>query len=153
MRAHTLLGRNKLKCIIFINMLLKDISCWTHSLTQMAIFGTAQEDLTLGEMYKIYNGLVQCPIKTKLVPTPHPTHPPIPRQRRTHCQQLGLITTRTQYQGSSLLPCTIRDSTLHWCSRGNDCWHFCVTCLPLTSQLVFVFKEREREWTWDSATI
>ena len=33
-----------------------------------------------GVMYKIYNGLVQCPIiKTKLVPPP-------PHQRRTHCQ-------------------------------------------------------------------
>ena len=42
----------------------------------------------LGVMYKIYNGLVQCPIiKTKLVPPP-------PHQRRTHCQQLSLITTR-----------------------------------------------------------
>ena len=57
----------------------------------------------LGVMYKIYNGLVQCPIiKTKLVPSP-------PRQRRTHCQQLSLITTRTQYRDDSFLPRTIRD--------------------------------------------
>ena len=56
----------------------------------------------LGMMYKIYNGLVQCPIiKTKLVPPP-------PCQRRTHCQQLSLITPRTQYRGDSFLPRTSR---------------------------------------------
>ena len=61
-------------------------------------------------MYKIYSGLVECPIiKTQLVP------PPL-RQRRTHCQQLSLITTRTQYQGGSFLPCTIRD----WNSLSID---------------------------------
>ena len=64
----------------------------------------------LGLMYKIYSGLVQCPIiKTQLVP------PPL-RQRRTHCQQLSLITTRTQYGGGSFLPRTIRD----WNSLSID---------------------------------
>ena len=61
-------------------------------------------------MFKIYNGLVQCPIiKTKLVPPP-------PRQRHTHSQQLSLITTRTQYRGGSFLPRTIRD----WNSLSID---------------------------------
>ena len=65
-------------------------------------------------MYKIYNGLVHCPIiKTKLV---QPQPPPHPRQRRTHCQQLSLITTRTQYRGGSFLPRTIRD----WNSLSKD---------------------------------
>ena len=64
----------------------------------------------LGVMSKIYSGLVQCPIiKTKLATPP-------PCQRRTHCQQLSLITTRTQYQGGSFLPCTIRD----WNSLSID---------------------------------
>ena len=45
----------------------------------------------LGVMFKICNGLVQCPIiKTKLFPPPT-------RQCRTHCQQLSLITTKTQF--------------------------------------------------------
>ena len=64
----------------------------------------------LGVMYKIYSGLVRHPIiKTKLVPPP-------PCQRCTHCQQLSLITTTTQYQGGSFLPCTIRD----WNSLSID---------------------------------
>ena len=64
----------------------------------------------LGVMYKIYNGLVHCPIiKTKRVPLP-------PCQRCTHCQQLSLITTRTQYRGGSFLPRTIRD----WNSLSKD---------------------------------
>ena len=64
----------------------------------------------LGMMHKIYSGLVQCPIiKTKLVP-------PCPRQHRTHCQQLSLITTRTQYRDRSFLPHTIRD----WNSLSID---------------------------------
>ena len=68
----------------------------------------------LGVMFKICNGLVQCPIiKTKLVPPP-PHH--TLRQRRTHCQQLSLITTRTQYRGGSFLPRTIRD----WNSLSID---------------------------------
>ena len=37
-------------------------------------------------------------------------------QRRTHCQQLSLITTRTLYRGSSFLPRTIRD----WNSLSTD---------------------------------
>ena len=64
----------------------------------------------LGVMSKIYNGLVHCPIiKTKLVPLP-------PCQRCTHCQQLSLITTRTQYRSGSFLPRTIRD----WNSLPKD---------------------------------
>ena len=64
----------------------------------------------LGMMYKIYNGLVQCPIiKTKLVPPP-------PRQRHTHCQQLSLITPRTQYRGDSFLPALVGD----WNSLSKD---------------------------------
>ena len=93
-------------------------------------------------MYKIYSGLVQCPIdKTKLVPPP-------PRQRHTHCQQLNLITTRTQYWGGSFLPRTIRDWNILSTDRGNDCWHFCVTCLPLalTSQL-FVYLKKKNFFT------
>ena len=48
--------------------------------------------------------------------------------------------------------------TLHWCSRGDDCWHF-LCHVPPTDQsispLVFGFCCccSTREWTWDSATI
>ena len=63
-----------------------------------------------------------------------------------HCQQLSLTTTRTQYRGGSFLPRTIRDwNSLQECSRGDDCWHFCVTRLPLTSQLGFFVLEKELE--------
>ena len=64
-----------------------------------------------------------------------------------HCQQLSLTTTRTRYRGGSFLPRTIRDwNSLQECSRGDDCWHFCVTCLPLTSQLVVCYVlEKEFE--------
>ena len=56
-------------------------------------------------LYKIQSGLAHCPtLKAKLVPLPS-------RQRRTHDKQLTLLTTRTQYRGSSrsFLPKTIRD--------------------------------------------
>ena len=98
----------------------------------------------LGVMYKIYNALVQCHIiKTKLVPPP-------PRQRRTHCQQLGLITTRTQYRGGSFLPRTIRD----WNSLSIDDVEATTVTLSChvpptdqsTSSLVgFFFLERDTE--------
>ena len=89
-----------------------------------------RETSRLGVVYKTYSGPVQCPIiKTKLVPPP-------PRQRRTLCQQLSLITTvqrrflfTPHHQGLEL--------SLQGCSRGDDCRHFCVTRLPLTSQLFF----------------
>ena len=69
-----------------------------------------RKTLHLGVMYKICNGLVQCPIiKTKLATPP-------PCQRRTHCQQLSLVTTRMQYRGGSFLPRTIRD----WNSLSID---------------------------------
>ena len=46
-------------------------------------------------LYKIQSGLAHCPtLKAKLVPLPS-------RQRRTHDKQLTLLTTRTQYRGSS----------------------------------------------------
>ena len=54
----------------------------------------------------------------------------------------SLITTRTEYRAGSFLPCTIRDwnslCIIQGCSRGNDCRYFCVTHLPLTSQLVLL---------------
>ena len=54
-------------------------------------------------LYKIQGGLAHCPtLKAKLVPLPS-------RQRCTHDKQLTLLTTRTQYRGSSFLPKTIRD--------------------------------------------
>ena len=54
-------------------------------------------------LYKIQSGLAHCPtLKAKLVPLPS-------RQPRTHDKQLTLLTTRTQYRGSSFLPKTIRD--------------------------------------------
>ena len=57
----------------------------------------------LAALHKIQTGLIECPIiKNKL--TPKTT-----RQRRTHGQQLSLITTRTQYRGSSFLPQTVKD--------------------------------------------
>ena len=57
-------------------------------------------------LYKIQSGLAHCPtLKSKLVPLP-------PRQWHTHNKQLTLLTTRTQYRGSSFLPKTIRDWNL-----------------------------------------
>ena len=54
-------------------------------------------------LYKIQSGLAHCPtLKAKLVPLPS-------RQRLTHDKQLTLLTTRTQYRGSSFLPKTIKD--------------------------------------------
>ena len=54
-------------------------------------------------LYKIQSGLAHCPtLKAELVPLPS-------RQRRTPDKQLTLLTTRTQYRGSSFLPKTIRD--------------------------------------------
>ena len=54
-------------------------------------------------LYKIQSGLAHCPtLKAKLVPLPS-------HQRRTHDKQLTLLTTRTQYRGSSFLPKTTRD--------------------------------------------
>ena len=54
-------------------------------------------------LYKIQSGLAHCPtLKAKLVPLPS-------RQRHTHDKQRILLTTRTQYRGSSFLPKTIRD--------------------------------------------
>ena len=57
----------------------------------------------LSMLNKILNGLAYCPtLKSKLVPLPS-------RQRCTHDSQFTLLTTRTQYRGSSFLPKTIRD--------------------------------------------
>ena len=54
-------------------------------------------------LYKIQSGLAHCPtLEAKLVPL-------LSRQPRTHDKQLTLLTTRTQYRGSSFLPKTIRD--------------------------------------------
>ena len=57
-------------------------------------------------LYKIQSGLAHCPsLKAKPVPLPS-------RQRHTHDKQFTLLTTRTQYRGSSFLPKTIRDWNL-----------------------------------------
>ena len=57
-------------------------------------------------LYKIQSGLAHCPtLKAKLVPLPS-------HQRCTHDKQLTLLTTRTQYRGSSFLPKAIRDWNL-----------------------------------------
>ena len=57
-------------------------------------------------LYKIQSGLAHCPtLKAKLVPLPS-------CQRLAHDKQLTLLTTRTQYRGSSFLPKTIRDWNL-----------------------------------------
>ena len=54
-------------------------------------------------LYKIQSGLAHCPtLKAKLAPLPS-------CQRCTHDKQLTLLTTRTQYRGSSFLPKTNRD--------------------------------------------
>ena len=54
-------------------------------------------------LYKIQSGLAHCPtLKAKLVPLPS-------CQRLAHDKQLTLLTTRTQYRGSSFLPKTIKD--------------------------------------------
>ncbi len=59
--------------------------------------------MRLSMLYKIHNGIVQSPsLRGKLVPAPL-------RQRRGHDQQFRLITSRTQYRGSSFLPRTVRD--------------------------------------------
>ena len=53
-------------------------------------------------LYIIQSGLAHCPtLKAKLVPLPS-------RQQHTHDKQRILLTTRTQYRGSSFLPKTIR---------------------------------------------
>ena len=102
----------------------------------MAVFGTAQPgrlpQARLGGRYNRSSELQW----TSPVPHQDQISPATPRQRRTYCQQLGLITTRTQYRGDSFSPRTIRD----WNSLSvyqvdavetTDCSHFCVTCLPL----------------------
>jgi hypothetical protein len=57
----------------------------------------------LSMLTKISTGLVHCPsLKAKLIPLPS-------RQRRGHNHQFQLITSRTQYRGSSFLPRTIKE--------------------------------------------
>ena len=71
----------------------------------------AQEDFTP-------RGNVQNLQWTSPVPHQHDQTSPttILQDRCSHCQQLSLITTRTQYRGGSFLPCTIRD----WNSLSKD---------------------------------
>ena len=81
-----------------------------RSLTACMIIETTLEQrcqtCRLLMLYKIQSGLAHCPtLKAKLVPLPS-------CQWCTHDKQLTLLTTRTQYRGSSFLPKTIRDWNL-----------------------------------------
>ena len=68
-------------------------------------------------------------IKTKLLPPPPlPAPHPLPHHHQNTIQRRYLFLFFTPHrQGQEL--------SLQGCSRGDDCSHFCVTRLPLTSQL------------------
>ena len=115
----------------------------------MAVSGTAQEDIT--PRANVQN--LQCSSCTMLqssAPSSRPNYShPHPCQRRTHC----LITTKTvQRRFFFFYPAPHGQGlelSLQGCSRGDDCSHFCVTRLPLTSQLgcffvVVVFRRNLR---------
>ena len=96
-------------------------------------------------------------VNTKLVPpSSHPPPPtPLPAPHPlSHCQQLSLITTRTQYRGGSFSPRTIRDwnsVTLQGVeATTGDTFVSRASHWPVT-ELAFCFWERERErmrkWT------
>ena len=96
----------------------------------------------LGVMYKIYSGLVQCPISTtKLVLPPSckigaPTVNSLASSPPEHSTEVVPFYPAPPIQGL--------EHSLQGCSRGDDCRHFCVTRLPLTNQLFlfcFVFKD------------
>ena len=96
----------------------------------------------LGVVYKIYNGLVQCPIiKTKLAPP----LPPPPNPLASAAPTVNSLASSPPEHSTEMVPFLFyptpsgTGTSLQGCSRGDDCRHFCVMCLPLTSQLIFCF--------------
>ena len=85
-----------------------------------------------------------------------PAPPPPPRQRYTHCQQLSLITTRTQYRDGFFLSHTIRDWNFLSKDEVEAITVDTLCHAPPTDQSTrccCCFWGGLREGTWDSATI
>ena len=87
----------------------------------------------LSMLYKIQSGLAHCPtLKAKLAPLPS-------HQLRTHDTQFTLLTTRTQYRGSSSLPQNHQglELTTHGSGGGPHPWRFNVEGIKLNNYLQY----------------